>query len=91
MERTTVWWEAGKNASADVKLRGWWDSLSGCSCVTALHKGLRRQRGSGSEVISVESHQSCLRTQRGRAADYSNNMHFIHPYTRNRAFKAACC
>lgn len=57
---------AGKSEGADQKLRGWWDARLGRSCVTVLHKGLRMQRGSGCEVISVESRQSCLCTRRGR-------------------------
>lgn len=75
-----MWWEAGgprgervagKNEGADQKLRGWWDARLGSSCVTALHKGLRRQRGSGSEVISEPP--ACA--LRARDVDYSNNEH----------------
>ncbi len=75
---------AGKNEGADQKLRGWWDARLGSSCVTALHKGLRRQRGSGSEVISVSVLPA--RSERARDAGYSNNVQFSHPsiHTRSR-------
>lgn len=73
---------AGKNEGADQKLRGWWDARLGSGCVTALHKGLRRQKGSGSEVISVESPHSCPRTRRGREMRTIQTMYSssIHPH-----------
>lgn len=86
-----MWWEAdwlrgeevaGKNEGADQKLRGWWDARLGSSCVTALHKDLRRQRGSGSEVISMSVLPA--HSERARDAGYSNSVQFIHPSTLNQ-------
>lgn len=80
-------------------LRRWWDAPLGNSGVTALHKALRRHRGSGSEVMSVESRRSCLRTWRMRAVEYLNNVQCIcpssHPGTLKEALhpriQSGCC